>query len=103
VLLQDLVETSFRSTTVIALTTIVFGLLLWVADRKATVSHSMAQLTWRTSLLIGFSQVLALVPGTSRSGITMTAALFCRLDRQAAARFSFLLSIPVTAGAVLLT
>lgn len=102
VLLRDLVETSFRSTAVIASTTIVFGLLLWVADCKAATGGTMEQIGWKTSLLIGFSQVLALVPGTSRSGITMTAALFCRLDRQAAARFSFLLSIPVTAGAVLL-
>lgn len=102
VLLRDAVETTFRSTAVIAVTTIVFGLLLWVADRKAAVSGSMTSIGWKASLLIGLSQVLALVPGTSRSGITMTTALFCRLDRQAAARFSFLLSIPVTAGAVVL-
>jgi undecaprenyl-diphosphatase len=53
-------------------------------------------------LLIGFAQVLALIPGTSRSGITTTAALFCGLDRASASRFSFLLSIPVIAGAALL-
>jgi undecaprenyl-diphosphatase len=101
-LLQDLVETSLRSVTVIALTTIVYGGLLWVADRYSTTTRSMLQLNWKISLVIGLSQVLALVPGTSRSGITMTAALFCHLDRQAAARFSFLLSIPVTAAAALL-
>ncbi len=101
-LLQDLVATTLRSVTVIALATIVFGVLLWVADRASAGSRTLMQLDWKISLLIGLAQVLALVPGTSRSGITMTAALFCQLDRQAAARFSFLLSIPVIAGAAVL-
>jgi len=101
-LLQDLVETTLRSVTVIAVTTIGYGVLLWVADRYSTTTRSMQQINWKISLVIGLSQVLSLVPGTSRSGITMTAALFCHMDRQAAARFSFLLSIPVTAGAALL-
>lgn len=101
-LLQDLVETTLRSVAVIAATTIVYGGLLWVADRYSTTARSLQQMNWKISLVIGLSQVLSLVPGTSRSGITMTAALFCHMDRQAAARFSFLLSIPVTAGAALL-
>jgi undecaprenyl-diphosphatase len=59
-------------------------------------------MSWKTAMLIGFSQVLALIPGTSRSGVTMTAALFCNLDRAAAARFSFLLAIPIITASGLL-
>jgi undecaprenyl-diphosphatase len=101
-LLKDLVETTLRSVVVITATTLVFGVLLWVADRRTRTDRNLQQLDWKTSLFIGLAQILSLVPGTSRSGITMTAALFCHLDRHAASRFSFLLSIPVTAGAVLL-
>ncbi len=93
-LLHDLVETVLRSPLVIAGTTIGFGLLLWWADaagRRVRDEHSLG---WGDGLLIGLAQAVALVPGTSRSGITMTAGLFLGLTRQAAARFSFLLSIP---------
>jgi undecaprenyl-diphosphatase len=102
VMLKDLAETSLRSVAVITITTLLFALLLWVADRSGTRQYSLQQLNWKTALLIGCAQVLSLVPGTSRSGITMTAALFCHFDREAASRFSFLLSIPVTTGASLL-
>lgn len=101
-LLKDVVETQLREVWVLTASTLVFGLLLWVADRKPSPGRVMQTLGWRSVLLIGFVQVLALIPGTSRSGITMTAALFCGLDRAAASRFSFLLSIPVIAGAALL-
>ncbi len=84
-----------RSPLVIASTTIVFGLLLGVADVIGTKVRNEYTLTWQDILLIGLAQALALIPGTSRSGITMTAALLLGLNRKAAARFSFLLSIPV--------
>ena len=94
-LLGDIVETSLRSTTVIALATIVFGLLLWWADARGARTRDEHSLRWKDVLIIGVAQAVALIPGTSRSGITMTAGLMLGLSRQAAARFSFLLSIPV--------
>lgn len=94
-LLKDLVETSLRSPLVIAWATIGFGLLLWVADRWSKQLRDEHTIGWRDVLVIGVAQALALIPGTSRSGITMTAGLMMGLDRSAAARFSFLLSIPV--------
>ncbi len=93
-LLHDLVETVLRSPQVIAATTIGFGLLLWWADVAGPRRRDEHAVGWRDGLLIGLAQALALVPGTSRSGITITAGLFLGLTRQAAARFSFLLSIP---------
>jgi undecaprenyl-diphosphatase len=84
-----------RSGLVIATTTLVFGGLLWYADAKASLQRDEYQMTWRDIMLIGCAQAIALIPGTSRSGITITAALLVGLSRQAAARFSFLLSIPV--------
>ena len=77
--------------------TIGFGLLLGLADYvgKSKNTKTEYQLNWKNAAVIAFSQVLALIPGTSRSGITMTAGLFTGLTRQGAARFSFLLSIPV--------
>lgn len=96
---ESIIEQYTRSIMVIGTTTIVFGLVLWWADIKGSRRSSMNTMTWRQGLLIGFSQVLALIPGTSRSGITMTAALALGLDRQSAARFSFLLSIPLILAA----
>jgi undecaprenyl-diphosphatase len=93
-LLHDLADTVFRSPLVIAWATIGFGLLLGVADWFTPRQRELKSLTWTGALWIGTSQVLALIPGTSRSGITMTAALLLGFTRQAAARFSFLLSIP---------
>jgi len=95
-LLDDLVSGELRSVTVIASTTIFFGLLLGLADWRG---HGDRTLDLRSAVIIGLAQVIALVPGTSRSGITMTAALFCGMDREAAARFSFLLSIPIILAA----
>ncbi|MGI5308988.1 undecaprenyl-diphosphate phosphatase [Rheinheimera sp. WS51] len=91
----DLIELYLRSPYVIAITTIVFGLALWLADAKAKQIQTMESLSWGQALLIGIAQAVALIPGTSRSGITMTAALLLGLDRVSAARFSFLLSIPI--------
>jgi len=94
-LLHDVIETYLRSPLVIALTTIGFGILLGLADWRGRQSRSEIALTVSDVIWIGLAQALALVPGTSRSGITMTAALALGLTRSAAARFSFLLSIPV--------
>lgn len=99
---KNYVDEYLRETVVIAFTTTFFGLVLWWADRHSDGHRDMASINWKTAIFIGLAQVLALVPGTSRSGITMTAALFCRLDRRSSSRFSFLLSIPVIAGAALL-
>jgi len=96
--LKGLIETELRSPLVIAFTTIVFGLALWHADiagRRTAAPRDEHALTTRDVLLIGCAQALALIPGVSRSGITLTAGLWLGLSRTGAARFSFLLSIPV--------
>jgi undecaprenyl-diphosphatase len=94
-LLKKHVETTLRSPMVIACTTIGFGLILWLADKIGKQKRSLTVLNWRDVALIGCAQALSLIPGTSRSGVTLTAGLFSGLTREAAARFSFLLSIPV--------
>ncbi len=94
-LFKDFIEMHLRSPDVLAAATLVFALLLWWADAKGRESRDEYSLTWLDVLFIGLSQALALIPGTSRSGATMTAGLFIGLSRKAAARFSFLLSIPV--------
>jgi undecaprenyl-diphosphatase len=91
----DLIELYLRHPLVIAATTIIFGLLLGWADWKGPQKRDEHQLKWTDVLWIGIAQAVALIPGTSRSGITMTAAMMLGLTRQAAARFSFLLSVPV--------
>lgn len=101
-LLKDLVETSLRAPWVIALATIIFGLLLGWADIRARAQRDEHSLSLIDCLWIGVAQAVALIPGTSRSGITMTAGLMLGLNREAAARFSFLLSIPVIVLAGLL-
>ncbi|TBU95489.1 undecaprenyl-diphosphate phosphatase [Stutzerimonas kirkiae] len=93
------IEQYTRSMLVIAVTTILFGLVLWWADSKGKRSDELDRMSWSKALLIGLAQVLALIPGTSRSGITLTAALLLGFNRQAAARFSFLLSIPLILAA----
>ena len=93
-LFDDFIEENFRSIAVIAATTILFGVVLGLADRKVG-QKDLTKMTLYLALIIGFSQALALIPGTSRSGITITAALFLGFSRQESARFSFLLSIPV--------
>lgn len=95
----DFIEARLRTLPVIATTTLVFGLLLAVADRAARRHGARRRLNLPVALLVGLSQALAPVPGVSRSGVTMTAALLLGLGRQAAARFSFLLSIPIIASA----
>ncbi|HKJ77681.1 MAG TPA: undecaprenyl-diphosphate phosphatase [Gammaproteobacteria bacterium] len=92
---KDVVETSLRAPAVIAWATIGFGVLLWWADAAGRRRRDEHTLSWRDVAVIGVAQAVALIPGTSRSGITMTAGLAVGLTRSAAARFSFLLSIPV--------
>ena len=94
-LFDDFIENNLRSIAVIATTTIVFGLVLWVADTTGARNRTLHQFSWRSALIVGCAQALALIPGTSRSGITITAALALGFEREAAARFSFLLAIPV--------
>ncbi len=93
-LFKDFIEAHLRSTLVIATTTIVFGILLGWSDRRGARQRDEYSITWKDVLIIGGAQALALIPGTSRSGVTMTAGLLLGLSRRAAARFSFLLSIP---------
>ena len=92
----------FRSPLVVAWTMLAFGVLLWLADRIGMTVRRVEHMTIGSAVIIGMAQILALVPGTSRSGITMTAARFLGFERGAAARFSMLMSIPVivAAGAV---
>ena len=93
-LFHDVVSTDLRSPLVIAATTIGFGLLLWWADASARPLRCEYSMRVRDVVVIALAQAIAIIPGTSRSGITITAGLMMGLDRKAAARFSFLLSIP---------
>lgn len=102
-LLKDWIELNARTALVMAVTTIGFGLLLWYADATAKLTNKMTQMRIGQAVIIGIAQILALIPGTSRSGITMTASLMLGFDRESAARFSFLLSIPAILGAGLLS
>jgi undecaprenyl-diphosphatase len=97
VLNRDLIELGMRSPITIGVSLIGFGLLLGYADWRHRGTRSEYQLTMKDALLVGGAQVLALIPGTSRSGITITAALLLGMSREGAARFSFLMSIPVIA------
>ncbi|MBT8436086.1 MAG: undecaprenyl-diphosphate phosphatase, partial [Gammaproteobacteria bacterium] len=94
-LLQGPIEEKLRTPWIIASASIIFGLVLWYADANARRTRNEFQLNLKDVLIIGCFQVLALIPGISRSGITITLGLFLGLTRKAAARFSFLLAIPV--------
>ncbi|TRD11207.1 undecaprenyl-diphosphate phosphatase [Erythrobacter insulae] len=90
---------SIRFTDLIAVNLIVYGVLLGVADWVGKEVKQFEDMSWRDGLIVGLAQALAIIPGTSRSGVTMTAARFLGYKRVEAARFSFLLSIPAVAGA----
>ena len=98
-ILVDLIDTHLRTSTVIAVTTIFFGVLLFLATLNNSRKTQIDEITLRDALLIGVAQSFALIPGTSRSGVTITAGLFLGLDNKTASKFSFLMAIP-TIGAI---
>ncbi|MHA7156142.1 undecaprenyl-diphosphate phosphatase [Arthrobacter sp. TMN-50] len=93
-LFQDQIESTLRSMWLTASMLVIFGLILAVADAVGKQNRSLDQLTYRHGIVYGFAQALALIPGVSRSGGTITAGLFMGYNREAAARYSFLLAIP---------
>ena len=105
VFFEKLIEAKLRSPLVIAVATAGWALVMWIADRRAAAPPAasprdpLERVSLGQALTVGCAQALALIPGTSRSGITITAGLFRGLDRPTAARFAFLLGIPITAGA----
>lgn len=99
VLFHGIVENELRSPVVIGSATVIFALLLWYADRFRRGERTMDSMSWIDALLIGLAQAVALVPGTSRSGITITVGLLLGLSRRESARFAFLLAIPAIAMA----
>lgn len=101
VLLDDLISTAFREVGLVAVTLVIGGAILWFADRGGPRTRDLEGVTLPIAVAIGAAQALALVPGISRSGISIAAARLAGLDRAAAARFSFLMATPVTAGAAL--
>ncbi|MBT4856802.1 undecaprenyl-diphosphatase UppP [Candidatus Uhrbacteria bacterium] len=106
VLLSDGLADALRTPWVVAVSLIVWGIALWWVDgrvKKKKTNVDLQKMSWKQTLLIGCAQALALIPGTSRSGITMIAGLSTKMSRLEAARFSFLLSIPALAGAGLFT
>ncbi len=100
-ILNDYVETKLNSNLLISFNLIVFGLILWLVDKKSPKNFKLSTLSYRQSFLIGSVQAVALIPGVSRSGITMSMARAQGMDRQSAARFSFLLGTPAILGAFL--
>lgn len=98
-LAYDFVQNDLRSVTVVGAATLVFALLLWYADRYRRGQRTLNELRLTDALLIGLGQALAIIPGTSRSGITMTVALGLGFSRKEASRFAFLLAIPTIAMA----
>ncbi len=100
-LFKDQIETVLRSPLVVAVSLASFGILLWIADHysRQAAEIKIERVGYHRAMLIGLAQAIALIPGTSRSGITITAGLFLGLSREAAARFSFLLGVPAIAAA----
>ncbi len=99
---EDYIDNTLRSPLVTVFTLVLFAVLLYLADKLGQKNRTMESFTWADSVWIGISQAIALIPGVSRSGVTMTTALFRDCDRPSAARFSFLLSTPVILGAGIL-
>lgn len=97
-LFKDVIETGLRNLYITATALIVFGIILGIADRMGSKMRSLDKLTWRHGLLFGLAQAMALIPGVSRSGGTITAGLLMGYTREAAARYSFLLAIPAVFG-----
>jgi undecaprenyl-diphosphatase len=101
VLFADLADTLFRAPQITAVALILLGVVLWYVDRTAPRDRGLDSMRWGDALMVGLAQMLALVPGVSRSGATMTAGRALGFDRGAAARFSFLMSMPIIAAAAL--
>jgi undecaprenyl-diphosphatase len=101
-LLQSRAESTFRSPQLTAMMLIVMGIILWLVDKLVDQRRILGEMRWVDSLLIGLSQVIALIPGVSRSGATITTGRGLRFDRESAAEFSFLMSMPIIAAAVVL-
>lgn len=101
-LLQSQAESAFRSPKIIAVALIVMGTILWLVDKLVDQRRILGEMRWVDSLLIGLSQAIALIPGVSRSGATISAARGLRFDRESAAEFSFLMSMPIIAAAVIM-
>ena len=101
-MLQSRAESAFRDPQIIAIALIVMGIVLWAVDRAVDQRRILGEMRWVDALLIGLSQVIALIPGVSRSGSTITTARGLRFDRESAAEFSFLMSMPIIAAAVVL-
>jgi len=99
--LEDYAESLFRSPVLIAMMLMAVAGLMWLADSRAQLERKLESIGFADGLIIGAAQALAVIPGTSRAGITITAGLFRNLNREAAARFSFLLATPVIGGAAL--
>jgi len=99
-LFNDVIEANVREAGLVAVMLVIGAAILWIADRWGPRTHTIDRLTFRGAIGIGAAQALALVPGVSRSGISMSAALFAGLDRADAARYSFLMATPITAMAV---
>ena len=101
-LLEKKAETVFRSPTLIAINLIVMGVVLWLIDRIARQERDLDSMNSKQAITIGFAQVLALLPGVSRSGATISASRALGFHRESAAVFSFLMSMPITAAAIIL-
>jgi len=99
-LLQSQAASTFRSPQLIGVTLIVMGVVLWLVDKLVDQRRVLGEMRWIDSLLIGLSQVVALIPGVSRSGATMTTSRGLRFDRESAAEFSFLMSMPIIVAAI---
>jgi undecaprenyl-diphosphatase len=101
-LLEKRIETTFRAPALVAAMLIIVALVMWSAERRSLFLKPLSEITFADSMVVGILQALAVVPGVSRSGITIAGGLFRNFTREAAARFSFLLSTPIIAGAALL-
>jgi undecaprenyl-diphosphatase len=99
-LFSDFFETQVRHVGLVALTLVIGGIILWIADRVGKQTKKVDDVTFPLAVGIGAAQTIALIPGISRSGISISAGRFAGLDRESAARFAFLMATPITAGAI---
>ena len=99
--MREFITENLRNLNVIAISTILFGILLWIADKKSKSEFSQDSVSAKDAFFIGLAQCLALIPGTSRSAVTIICALFLSYSRTAASKFAFMLAIP-TLGVIFL-